>query len=141
MRSARRSINLMLLEWANRGINMWTMEERVVTLTQGVGEYQLDADIVDIIEQVVQQRYGVGSINACRFQFSERASFNCSVFTACSLQVIVVKRDENSVRSGMNICFDVSISKVHRMGERTQGVLWGRRCSATMRKCNGRGVV
>ena len=44
----------MLLEWANRGINMWTMEERVVTLTQGVGEYQLDADIVDIIEQVVQ---------------------------------------------------------------------------------------
>ena len=54
MRSARRSINLMLLEWANRGINMWTMEERVVTLTQGVGEYQLDADIVDIIEQVVQ---------------------------------------------------------------------------------------
>ena len=52
--TARRSINLMLLEWANRGINMWTMEERVVTLTQGVGEYQLDADIVDIIEQVVQ---------------------------------------------------------------------------------------
>jgi len=53
-KTARRSINLMLLEWANRGINMWTMEERVVTLTQGVGEYQLDADIVDIIEQVVQ---------------------------------------------------------------------------------------
>lgn len=54
MKTARRSINLMMLDWANRGINMWTMEERVETLYQGQGEYQLDADIVDIIEQVVQ---------------------------------------------------------------------------------------
>lgn len=54
MKTARRSINLMLLDWANRGINMWTMEERTQVLTQGEGEYQLDADIVDIIEQVVQ---------------------------------------------------------------------------------------
>jgi hypothetical protein len=35
MKTARRSINLMLLEWANRGINMWTMEERTITLDQG----------------------------------------------------------------------------------------------------------
>lgn len=74
MKTARRSINLMLLEWANRGINMWTMEERTITLDQGEGEYQLDADIVDIIEQVVQipnqtqtTRYTVSRVSVSTF--------------------------------------------------------------------------
>lgn len=53
MRTARRSINLMQLEWANRGINLWTVEERSLLLTEGDGTYQLDADIVDLIEHVV----------------------------------------------------------------------------------------
>jgi hypothetical protein len=54
MRSARRSINLMMLEWANRGLNMFTYEERTQLLTYGDGEYSLGADIVDVLEQVVQ---------------------------------------------------------------------------------------
>ena len=54
MKTARRSINLMMLDWANRGINMWTMEERTEPLIQGQGTYQLLPNIVDIIEQVVQ---------------------------------------------------------------------------------------
>lgn len=54
MRTSRRSINLMLLEWANRGLNMWTYEERTQVLSYGVGSYDLGADIVDVLEQVVQ---------------------------------------------------------------------------------------
>jgi len=54
MRTARRSINLMMLEWANRGLNMWTYEERTQLLTYGVSEYSLGADLVDVLEQVVQ---------------------------------------------------------------------------------------
>jgi hypothetical protein len=54
MRTARRSINLMMLDWANRGLNMWTYEERTQLLTYGVSEYNLGADIVDVLEQVVQ---------------------------------------------------------------------------------------
>lgn len=54
MRSARRSINLLFAEWANRGINLWTVEERTQALTPLVGEYTLDSDIVDIIETMVQ---------------------------------------------------------------------------------------
>lgn len=54
MRSARRSINLLFAEWANRGINLWTVEERTQVLTPLVGEYTLDSDIVDIIETMVQ---------------------------------------------------------------------------------------
>lgn len=53
MRTARRSINLMQLEWANRGVNLWTVEERSQLLTAGDGSYQLAADIVDVIEHMV----------------------------------------------------------------------------------------
>ena len=54
MRTARRSINLMMLEWANRGLNMFTYEERTQLLTYNTAEYALGADIVDVLEQVVQ---------------------------------------------------------------------------------------
>lgn len=53
-RTARRSINLLLLDMANRGLNMWTYEERTQVLTQLDGEYDLGSDVVDVIEQVVQ---------------------------------------------------------------------------------------
>lgn len=54
MRTARRSLDLMFLDWANRGLNMWTIEQREQALTSGDGEYQLDADIVDLVEHVVR---------------------------------------------------------------------------------------
>lgn len=74
MRTARRSINLMQLEWANRGINLWTVEERSQLLTEGDGTYQLDADIVDLIEHVVSvpntstpTRYNVTRVSVSTF--------------------------------------------------------------------------
>lgn len=77
-RTARRSINLMLLEWANRGLNMWTYEERTQLLTYNVGEYDLGADIVDVIEQVVQLPPGsssqVARINMTRVSVSTQAT-------------------------------------------------------------------
>jgi len=54
MRSARRSINIMFADWANRGLNMWTIEERSLVLTEGTSEYTLGEDIVDLIEYMVQ---------------------------------------------------------------------------------------
>ncbi len=53
-RTARRSINLMFADWANRGLNMWTYEERTQLLAYGVAEYDLGDDVVDALEQVVQ---------------------------------------------------------------------------------------
>jgi len=70
MRSARRSINLLLSDWSNRGINLWTIEERSIALTYAVGEYDLTAvsgnDIVDVIEQVVQVPPTVSGTNVSR---------------------------------------------------------------------------
>lgn len=79
MRTARRSINLMMLSWSNRGLNMWTYEERTQTLTYGVGEYALGSDIVDVLEQVVRlPQYAsspqVSRLNMTRVSVSTQAT-------------------------------------------------------------------
>ena len=58
LKTARRSLNIMMAEWANRGINLWTVEQGVIPLTQGTVEYPLPADTVDLIEHVIRQNPG-----------------------------------------------------------------------------------
>jgi hypothetical protein len=58
LRTARRSLNLLTAEWANRGVNLWTIEEGAISLTSGTGTYNLPADTIDLLEQVI--RTGTG---------------------------------------------------------------------------------
>ena len=51
--TARRSLNLMLAEWANRGLNQWTIAQRTQALTSGTRTYALSADVIDILSAVV----------------------------------------------------------------------------------------
>ena len=60
LRTARRSMNLMTIEWQNRGINMWTIDEGTISLVLGTSEYTLPADTIDLLEQ--QIRTGSGDI-------------------------------------------------------------------------------
>lgn len=62
-RTARRSLNLLLADWANRGLNQWTIEEEVITLTAGVNEYTLSSSTIDVIEAVVRFANNVGTQN------------------------------------------------------------------------------
>jgi len=55
LKSAKRSLNLMLAEWANRGLNQWTIAQRTLSLVQGTGAYPLGADVIDILSVVVQR--------------------------------------------------------------------------------------
>ena len=55
LKTAKRSMNLMLAEWANRGLNQWTIKQRKVTLTQGDGDYDLGTDVIDILSVVVRR--------------------------------------------------------------------------------------
>ena len=55
LKTARRSLNLLLAEWANRGINLFTIEQVTTTLTQGTANYTLGADTIDILEMVVRR--------------------------------------------------------------------------------------
>ena len=61
LRTARRSLNLMFADWANRGINMWTFEQGTQVLTPGVATYELPADTVDLMEHVI--RTGAGNVS------------------------------------------------------------------------------
>jgi hypothetical protein len=53
-RTARRSLNFLLTEWANRGINLWTIEQGQIILTQGTITYDLPIDTVDLLEHVIR---------------------------------------------------------------------------------------
>jgi hypothetical protein len=50
LKTARRSLNLMFTDWANRGINMWTIEQGEIPLVSGTGQYDLPTDTVELIE-------------------------------------------------------------------------------------------
>lgn len=53
-RTARRSLNFLLTEWANRGINLWTIEQGQISLVQGQTTYDLPVDTVDLLEHVIR---------------------------------------------------------------------------------------
>jgi|TARA_R100001129_G_scaffold179399_1_gene156191 hypothetical protein len=55
LKTAKRSLNLMLAEWANRGLNQWTIAQRTVSLVQSDGEYDLGTDVIDILSVVVRR--------------------------------------------------------------------------------------
>lgn len=64
LRTARRSMNLMTIEWANRGLNMWTIETGTITLTQGLNTYALPADTIDLLDHVIRTQANVASTQA-----------------------------------------------------------------------------
>jgi len=53
--TARRSLNLMFAEWANRGLNQWTISQRTQALTSGDREYSLGTDVIDVLNLVVRR--------------------------------------------------------------------------------------
>lgn len=55
LKTAKRSLNLLLADWANRGLNQWTIKQRTVTLAVGDGDYDLDNDVIDILSVVCRR--------------------------------------------------------------------------------------
>jgi hypothetical protein len=55
VKTARRSMNLMFADWANRGLNLWTVAQGTTTLTQGTSVYTLGEDVADILEMVLRR--------------------------------------------------------------------------------------
>lgn len=58
LRTARRSLNLLTIEWANRGINLWTVEQGSIPLVQGQITYDLPADTIDLLDHVIRTQSG-----------------------------------------------------------------------------------
>jgi hypothetical protein len=64
LRTARRSLNIMFADWANRGINMWTIEQGTIDLVPGQNTYALPNDTVDLIEHVIRTGANVAATQA-----------------------------------------------------------------------------
>ena len=62
MRTARRSLNLLFADWANRGINMWTIDSGTIPLVAGTATYLLPADTVDLLDHVVRTGAGQAAV-------------------------------------------------------------------------------
>ena len=61
LRTARRSLNLLTIEWANKGINLWTIEQGSIPLVQGQITYDLPVDTIDLMEHVIRTNPGTSS--------------------------------------------------------------------------------
>jgi hypothetical protein len=57
-RTARRSLNLLTIEWANRGINLWTIEQGTIPMVQGINTYDLPTDTIDLLEHQIRTNQG-----------------------------------------------------------------------------------
>lgn len=58
LRTARRSLNLLTIEWANRGINLWTIEQGQIAMVQGQIVYDLPVDTIDLLDHVIRTQSG-----------------------------------------------------------------------------------
>tara|TARA_R100001460_G_scaffold45633_3_gene82878 strand:- start:1393 stop:2082 length:690 start_codon:yes stop_codon:yes gene_type:complete len=99
LRTARRSMNLMTIEWQNRGINLWTIDEGTVDMVEGTGQYDLPADTIDLLEQVI--RTGSGStttqsdLTISRISVSTYASIPNKLTEGRPIQVYVERLRDN----------------------------------------------
>ena len=89
LRTARRSLNLLTIEWANRGINLWTIEEGEIALTQGTITYNLPSDTIDLLDHVVRTGTGQNQsdININRISVSTYATIPNKNTTGRPIQV------------------------------------------------------
>ena len=91
LKTARRSLNLLTIEWANRGVNLWTIEQGQVNLVTGQSLYPIDNDTIDLLDTVVRQNNGSPSnqidINIDRISESTYSTIPNKLTTGRPIQV------------------------------------------------------
>ena len=93
LRTARRSMNLMTIEWQNRGINMWTIDSGTISLVSGTSQYNLPADTVDLLDHVIRTNAGntatQSDLTISRIGVSTYSSIPNKLTTGRPIQVFV----------------------------------------------------
>jgi hypothetical protein len=95
LRTARRSINLLLAEWSNLGINLWTFSEGSIPLVAGTATYELPADTVDLLEHYVRTGSGTTQtdIAISRISVSTFATIPNKTATGRPIQIFIERLD------------------------------------------------
>ena len=103
-RTARRSLNLLTIEWANRGVNLWTIEEGSIPMVTGQATYDLPVDTIDLLEHVI--RTGSGSnqqdISITRISVSTYATIPDKNATGQPIQVWIDRKSGATTPSGVD---------------------------------------
>jgi hypothetical protein len=104
-RTARRSFNLLTMEWANRGINLWTVESGTIPLLAGTATYNLPVDTIDLIEHVIRQNPGNAStqtdISISRISVSTYSTIPNKLNTGRPIQVYINRRSGATTPTGI----------------------------------------
>lgn len=97
LKTARRSLNLLFADWANRGVNMWTFEQGTIDLVQGQNTYALPNDTVDLLEHVIRtqanQQSNQADLTITRISVSTYATLPNKLQQARPIQVWVQRMD------------------------------------------------
>jgi len=97
LKTARRSLNLLFADWANRGVNMWTFEQGTINLVQGQNTYALPNDTVDLLEHVIRtqanQSANQADLTITRISVSTYATLPNKLQQARPIQVWVQRMD------------------------------------------------
>jgi hypothetical protein len=108
LRTARRSLNLLTVEWANRGINLWTIEQGQIDLVTGQALYPIPTNTIDLLDHVVRQNNGVAStqvdLNITRISESTYSTIPNKLTTGRPIQVWLNRQtgQSNSVAAVLN---------------------------------------
>ena len=97
LRTARRSLNLLFADWANRGVNMWTMEQGTIPLVYNQMTYALPNDTVDLLEHQIRTQANSSSnqadLNITRISISTYATIPNKLTTSRPIQILVQRNN------------------------------------------------
>lgn len=105
MRTARRSLNLMTIEWANRGINLWTIEQGEIPLVQSQITYALPTNTIDLLDHVVRTQSGLNQtdINITRISVSTYATIPNKNAQGRPIQVWINRQSGATSATGLTL--------------------------------------
>ena len=107
LKTARRSLNIMFADWANRGINMWTIEPGIINLVQGQNTYALPGDTVDLLEHVIRTGANVAATQAdltiTRISVSTYATLPNKLQQARPIQVWIQRYNNQITPTGLTV--------------------------------------
>jgi len=99
-KTARRSLNLLTVEWSNRGINLWTVEQGQITMNTGQAMYALPNNTIDLLDHVIRQNAGSASnqidINISRISEPTYSTIPNKLTTGRPIQVWINRQSGQS---------------------------------------------
>jgi hypothetical protein len=129
-RTARRSMNLLTVEWANRGINLWTVEQGQIVMNTGQATYALPNNTIDLLDQVIRQNNAGPNqidINISRISESTYSTIPNKLTTGRPIQVWINRQSgqtnnlASSTLNGAITATDTSITLVTTVGLAVSG--------------------